>query len=156
MTQKSNRKRTGTAVRLRQRLPAILVTGVFIVGLAGFVWGVLAPSSRDATVDVIVPKFSAIAAAGKTAFDANCGQCHGKNAAGTEKGPPLVHDIYNPGHHADAAFFLAARQGVQQHHWPFGNMPAQPSLSDEQIAAVVRYVRELQTANGIAYRPHNM
>jgi len=34
--------------------------------------------------------------------------------------------------------------------------PPQPQVSDEQLAAVVRYVRELQEANGIFYRPHTM
>ena len=152
----SNKKRTGIAIRLRRIMPAILVTGVLIVGLVGFVWGVIAPSSRDATVDVAVPELSAIAAAGKTAFDANCASCHGVGAAGTDKGPPLVHDIYNPGHHNDAAFYRAARAGVPQHHWPFGNMPAQPGLTDQELAVLVRYVRELQEANGIFYRPHTM
>ena len=156
MTRRAAKKRIKSAARLRQNLAAILVASVVVTGLVGFVWGVLTPSSRVATVGVIVPELSAVAAAGKTAFDANCGQCHGENAAGTGKGPPLVHDIYNPGHHADAAFYRAARQGVRQHHWPFGNMPAQPQLGDEQIAAIVRYVRELQTANGVTYRPHRM
>ena len=35
-------------------------------------------------------------------------------------------------------------------------MPPQPQVSDEDIAAIVRYIRELQEANGIRYRPHRM
>jgi cytochrome c551/c552 len=35
-------------------------------------------------------------------------------------------------------------------------MPPQPQVSDEELAAIIRYVRELQTANGIFYRPHRM
>jgi mono/diheme cytochrome c family protein len=96
------------------------------------------------------------AEAGKAAFDANCSSCHGANGAGTDKGPPLIHDIYNPGHHADAAFVLAARKGVRRHHWPFGDMPPQPQVTDSQISAIIQYVRELQAANGISYRPHRM
>ncbi len=68
----------------------------------------------------------------------------------------LVHDIYNPGHHGDEAFSRAAKQGVPQHHWPFGNMQPLPDVSDEQLAAIVGYIRELQEANGIFYRPHTM
>jgi hypothetical protein len=35
-------------------------------------------------------------------------------------------------------------------------MPAQPQVSDSQITAIIRYVRELQQANGIATRAHRM
>jgi mono/diheme cytochrome c family protein len=105
---------------------------------------------------VKVPDLSALAVDGKTAFDANCAACHGLNASGTDTGPPLVHDIYNPGHHGDGAFFLAAKLGVRQHHWPYGNMPPQPQVTEPQVAAVVQYIRELQLANGIGYRPHRM
>ena len=152
------RKRKLTCPRSWRRpsLPAVLVLGVAAAGVALVGWKVLAPLLRDTTIDITVPELSAAAIAGKTAFDANCAQCHGRNAAGTDKGPPLVHDIYNPGHHGDAAFLAAARRGVPQHHWPFGNMPAQLQVSVEDIASIVRYVRELQLANGIAYRPHRM
>ncbi len=113
-------------------------------------------SGAAQTVSVKVPAVSALAVQGKVAFDANCATCHGVNAAGTDKGPPFVHDIYNPGHHDDGAFFLAAKLGVRQHHWPYGNMPPQPQVSETQLAAIVKYVRELQAANGITYRPHRM
>lgn len=67
-----------------------------------------------------------------------------------------MHDIYNPGHHADEAFFLAARNGVRQHHWPYGNMAPLPRVGETELRAIVQYVRELQAANGIGFRPHNM
>lgn len=113
-------------------------------------------SNAVQTVGVNLPALSALAIQGKAAFDSNCATCHGVNAAGTDKGPPFVHDIYNPGHHDDDAFFLAAKLGVRQHHWPYGNMPPQPQVSEAELAAIVRYVRELQTANGIIDRPHRM
>lgn len=103
-----------------------------------------------------LPELSALAANGKAAFDETCALCHGLNGAGTDKGPPLVHDIYNPGHHSDEAFFLATKIGVRQHHWRYGDMPPQPQLTQNQVLAIVRYVRELQVANGISYRPHRM
>lgn len=123
--------------------------------LAALAWQGTAPRAQG-VVDVKVPPLSAAATRGKVAFDANCASCHGVNASGTDKGPPLVHDFYNPGHHADGAFFLAAKIGVRQHHWRFGNMPPQPQVTEEQVAAIVRYVRELQVANGITARPHRM
>lgn len=93
---------------------------------------------------------------GRAAFDAHCAVCHGENAGGTDQGPPLIHAIYNPGHHADGAFFLAAKNGVRAHHWPYGDMPRQPQVSNGELAAIVTFVRELQAANGIAAQPHNM
>ena len=93
---------------------------------------------------------------GKREYDANCASCHGRFGTGSDKGPPLMHDIYNPGHHADEAFQRAVRNGVPQHHWRFGDMPPQPQVGDEQLAQIVRYVRELQQANGILFAPHRM
>ena len=97
---------------------------------------------------------SPAAAVGKAAYNANCASCHGPAGAGTNQGPPLVHIIYNPGHHADGAFFVAARSGVRQHHWRFGNMPPQPQVGEADLRAIVRYVREVQQANGIASERH--
>lgn len=142
-----------------QSLSKYLVVGVLGAGLVIGGWKLIAPASvpsSGAIVDVKVPQLSAQALGGRDLFEANCAACHGKNGAGTENGPPLVHDIYNPGHHADEAFFRAVVRGVPQHHWPYGNMPAQPQVSDQQLADIVRYVREMQEANGIFYRPHQM
>ena len=99
---------------------------------------------------VTAPALVAPAMAGEAAFIANCAACHGKNAAGKDGlGPPLVHKIHEPSHHGDMAFVLAAKQGVRQHHWPFGNMPPQPHVSDADIRSIIDYVRTLQRANGI-------
>ena len=100
---------------------------------------------------VMVPNtLSAPAYFGQSAFDRACASCHGKNAAGgTGKGPPLVHPIYEPGHHGDTAFLRAAMTGVQAHHWDFGDMPPVEGMTDETVALIVTYIRELQRANGI-------
>jgi mono/diheme cytochrome c family protein len=143
-------------MRFVDRVPKYLVLGVLAAGSAVLIARSIDSSKKGATVDVRVPELSDVALKGKEAFEANCVQCHGKNASGTDKGPPLVHDIYNPGHHADGAFLFAVRRGVRQHHWPYGNMPPQPQMSEDEIAAIVKYVRELQVANGITYRPHRM
>ena len=137
----------------------ILVIGVF--AFAGVIvvarWFPWRNPSSTASVAVTVPaELSPQAQAGKTAFDANCARCHGTNAAGTDHGPPFVHIIYNPGHHTDQAFFLAAKIGVRSHHWRFGDMPPQPQVSDQQLRDIVAYVRALQEANGIFYQPHQM
>ena len=72
--------------------------------------------------------------------------CHGRHATGSDQGPPLVHRIYEPNHHADIAFRLAVRNGVRAHHWPFGNMAPVEGVSDEDAIKITRYVRELQKA----------
>lgn len=133
-----------------------LVIGVFVAGLAVLGWQLMAPADGRGSGDVTVPELSRAAAAGQALFAANCAACHGRNAAGSDKGPPLVHPIYNPGHHSDRAFYGAAQQGVRQHHWAFGDMPAQPKVSTDDIALIIEYVRELQVANGIAYEEHRM
>ena len=86
---------------------------------------------------------------GAALFDKNCARCHGRNAAGGPGGPPLVHEIYHPGHHADAAFHLAVRRGVRAHHWSFGDMPAIPGVTEAEVGQIIAYVRALQVAAGI-------
>ncbi len=101
------------------------------------------------TVNVKVPELGQVAKLGEEDFNNNCAACHGKNAAGTGNGPPLVHRFYNPNHHADYAFKRAVEQGVRAHHWKYGNMPPQKQVKDYELARIVTYVRELQKANGI-------
>lgn len=86
---------------------------------------------------------------GAQLFKQNCAVCHGEQARGTKQGPPLVHKIYEPSHHSDVSFILAARQGALQHHWEFGNMPAQPQVTEAQVKAITAYVRALQRDAGI-------
>jgi mono/diheme cytochrome c family protein len=143
-------------MKLAENIPKLLVLAVIAGGLGLFASRLLDTDGGAVTVKVAVPTLSPVAAAGRVAFDANCAQCHGKSGSGTKQGPPLVHDIYNPGHHSDEAFLYAVRQGVRQHHWPYGNMPSQPQVTDPQLAEIVSYVRELQQANGIVYKPHRM
>ncbi|WP_093149158.1 c-type cytochrome [Aliiruegeria lutimaris] len=102
-------------------------------------------------VEVRLPaELSADAQHGRTAFDAKCAGCHGTHAAGQQGvAPPLVHKIYEPGHHGDMAFLLAAKTGVRAHHWSFGSMPPVEGISDTEIARVTLYIRELQRENGI-------
>jgi mono/diheme cytochrome c family protein len=88
-------------------------------------------------------------AEGKVLFGQNCSVCHGPVGDGTTQGPPLVNIIYEPNHHADAAFFLAVRNGVRAHHWRFGDMAPLPGVTDETVQAIVGYVRWMQRQVGI-------
>lgn len=87
--------------------------------------------------------------AGETKFKANCAVCHGQGGVGTSQGPPLVHKIYEPNHHGDAAFQRAAASGVRAHHWEFGNMPKIDSVTPEDVDQITQYVRWLQKQAGI-------
>lgn len=86
---------------------------------------------------------------GERLFNANCATCHGQLALGTDRGPPLVHIIYEPSHHADMAFVVAAERGVRAHHWQFGDMAPVPSVTRDQIDSIVAYIRYLQREVGI-------
>ena len=101
-------------------------------------------------VAVSVPTLDAAETRGAALFATHCQSCHGADGAGRAGvGPPLVHVIYEPGHHPDGAFHAAVQLGVRAHHWDFGDMPRLPDLSEPQIASIIAYVRALQRANGI-------
>lgn len=135
---------------------AIALSAVLYLTLEGEEAGAPIVVSGDAPagsaiVQVSVPEeLPDIALIGQRGFEAKCIACHGVNAAGVEgAGPPLVHKIYEPSHHGDAAFWLATQNGVRSHHWDFGNMPPVEGLTKSDVDAIVAYVRTLQTANGI-------
>ncbi len=114
------------------------------------------PQSVPAPADEIQVLLREIAATsppevtqGKALFEQNCSVCHGPAGDGTTQGPPLVHIIYEPNHHADAAFILAARNGVRAHHWRFGDMAPLPDVTDAMVLEIVGYIRWLQRQVGI-------
>lgn len=142
--------------------------GVAVAGAALFAWQITQPAPEPQGHSMETPDTSRIEAGapivkvalpaelsddatmGQRAFDAYCAQCHGANAAGQNGvAPPLVHKIYEPSHHGDAAFLSAAQNGVRAHHWKFGNMPPVEGLTGAEVKYIVSYVRALQEANGI-------
>ncbi len=143
-------------MQLKEKLPKYFVIGFFGLGLAALVSKNFMPDSETSYAMVDLTEMSDEARAGQALFGANCASCHGDAGGGTEKGPPLIHDIYNPGHHPDEAFYRAVANGVPQHHWPFGNMPKQSQVTAAEVAKIIVYVRDLQRANGITYKPHKM
>jgi cytochrome c5 len=86
---------------------------------------------------------------GESKFNAFCSRCHGAQATGTAQGPPLVHKIYEPNHHADFAFQRAAAQGVKAHHWKFGDMPKIDGVTADDVTQIIGYIRWLQRQAGI-------
>lgn len=118
----------------------LAATAVLLVGLASCGMG---PRHKAA------PMQPSDLEQGAGRYDALCAGCHGIGAVGTQQGPPLVHDLYVPGHHRDSAFRRAISQGVEAHHWPFGNMPPVPDVTPEDAAEIIKYIRALQNSAGL-------
>jgi len=104
----------------------------------------------NALVEIQMPLIEGNAGIGQRIFESACAACHGTNAVGVEgAGPPLIHVIYEPSHHADESFQRAVAMGVRSHHWRFGDMPPIAGLTRGDVAMVIAYIREIQRANGI-------
>jgi len=134
---------------IKSNLPKLAIAGVLIAGAVFMIEKFNGQSGAGSTVVVNVPVLSVEATQGEKLFLKNCKACHGKNAGGSRRGPPLIHKIYESGHHGDHAFVLAAKIGVRAHHWKFGDMPPQPQVSEGDVAKIIVYLREVQRANGI-------
>ena len=124
------------------------VIALIVAVAAGGVW--LWSASQETERPNAIPAADEVKiTAGKAGFEAHCAVCHGPGATGTDQGPPLVHKIYEPSHHADIAFQMAVKNGARAHHWEFGNMPPVPAVSDGEVAEITSYVRSLQREAGI-------
>ena len=136
-------------MKISKRAAAIAVI-VAAIGAGGA--GILATTAQtdaSAATEVVEPKLTPELARGRRAYDKYCASCHGSNAVGTDKGPPFLHRVYHPGHHSDGAFFLAAQRGARGHHWRFGPMKPVAGVTNQDLEAIVPYIRALQKANGI-------
>jgi mono/diheme cytochrome c family protein len=96
---------------------------------------------------------AALVAEGGVLYQANCASCHGADLRGTSLGPSHLSVVYQPGHHGDGAFALAAINGVRAHHWGFGDMEPVPGLSQEDLDRIVAFVRETQRIEGFEPYP---
>jgi mono/diheme cytochrome c family protein len=99
------------------------------------------------------PSDPALIAAGSELYAEACASCHGSDLRGTDRGPSHLSEVYEPGHHVDAAFLLAVRRGVAPHHWSFGPMPPIESFSDAEVEAIVAFVRDAQRREGFEPYP---
>jgi mono/diheme cytochrome c family protein len=88
-------------------------------------------------------------ALGKKLYAANCASCHGADLKGSDKGPPMLHKVYESSHHGDAAFQLAAKSGVRAHHWQFGDMKPVPAVTPDDVAHITAHIRAEQRKVGI-------
>jgi mono/diheme cytochrome c family protein len=115
-----------------------LVSGLLLLGCLS--WEACAKQGTDVPAEF---------QPGEAKFKATCSRCHGEGGVGTNQGPPLVHKIYEPNHHGDAAFQRAAAGGVRAHHWQFGDMPKIEGVTPDDVDQIVQYVRWLQRQAGI-------
>lgn len=90
---------------------------------------------------------------GELLYAASCAECHGADLRGTDRGPSHLSVVYEPGHHSDGAFLVAVLSGSPQHHWDFGPMPPVPGLSEEDVEAIVAFVRDTQRQEGFEPYP---
>lgn len=91
--------------------------------------------------------------AGDALYQASCAECHGTDLRGTDRGPSHLSQVYEPSHHGDFAFELAIKNGTRAHHWNFGDMAPVEGLSDEEIAAITAFVRDVQAREGFEPYP---
>ncbi len=129
-----------------------IFAGLVLVILAALGWMVFGSGSRTTTTaiaGITVPDLSGTAAEGAALYTKYCIECHGENAAGSDKGPPLIHKYYEPNHHTDQAFMVATLYGARQHHWKFGNMKPVEGITETEAIKIITYVRAMQRANGI-------
>ena len=127
------------------RLAVVLALAVLAVGCSSGS-GASGGAAEPAPVPDGAP---AIASLGQELYQANCASCHGADLRGTDQGPPHLDPLYAPSHHPDEAFLAAPRIGVAPHHWDFGAMPRIEGLDDEELLAIVAYVRAVQRAEGL-------
>jgi mono/diheme cytochrome c family protein len=128
-------------------LVRLLAAALVATGVAG-----CAGSTTDSTAGDSGQE-SARIAVGETLYASFCASCHGTDLRGTNRGPSHLSQVYEPDHHADAAFLLAVRLGVTAHHWSFGPMPPIEGLSDDDVAAIAAFVRAVQDREGFEPYP---
>lgn len=127
---------------MTRRYLALLVVALLVAACGG-----------DATESTPPDEDAELVAKGEELFQANCAQCHGFDLRGTNTGPLLLSEVYEPNTHADGAFLVAVQSGSPQHHWNFGPMPPVPDLSEEDVEAIVAFVRERQRVEGFEPYP---
>jgi len=85
---------------------------------------------------------------GAQLYAAVCASCHGADLRGTDLGPSHLSIVYEPNHHGDESFRSAIANGALQHHWQFGDMAPIEGLDDDDIDAIIAYIRSQQRSQG--------
>ena len=80
---------------------------------------------------------SAVAAAGRKSYETHCSMCHGLDARGGEHAPGIANSRDVQGK-SDKALFQIIRGGL-----PAAGMPSFPTLPENEVESVVKYLRTL-------------
>lgn len=126
---------------LKQSVVRLFVAGALVVAAA----------SEAQTLHIPKPSSGLMPnpARGRTLFAAHCASCHGADLKGSDKGPAMLHKVYEPSHHGDVAFQLAVKNGVRAHHWQFGDMKPVPGVTPDDVAHITAFIRGEQRKVGI-------
>ena len=130
---------------------ACLGRGVVIAALSGVL--ISSAAAQGWTIPQPSPGLMPNPGQGKGLYTQHCAACHGTDLKGSDKGPPMLHKVYEPSHHADIAFQLAVANGVRAHHWQFGDMAPVPGLDDDEIDVIIAYIRDQQEMHGFEPYP---
>jgi len=109
-----------------------------------FVFGAIAAACNSDSP----PANSGSEQTGRALYAENCASCHGIDLRGTDTGPSHFSILYEPNHHGDESFRSAIQNGAVQHHWNFGDMPPIDGLDDNEIDAIIAYIRAEQDREG--------
>ncbi len=113
----------------------------------------VAAACGEGADDEIAQQDPMLVADGAELYEAECAACHGSDLRGTDKGSSHLSILYEPGHHGDGAFQIAILIGVTPHHWDFGPMPPIEGLTEEDVDAIVAFVRQSQREEGFEPYP---
>jgi putative heme-binding domain-containing protein len=80
---------------------------------------------------------SAVAVAGRKSYESHCSMCHGLDARGGEHAPGIANSREVQGK-SDKALFQIIRGGL-----PAAGMPSFPTLPENEVESVVKYLRTL-------------
>lgn len=130
--------------RPRRRAAIAAVIGAAFIALAA---GTVAGCSDEQPVGKAGP------ADGAALYAESCASCHGEDLRGTPDGPSHLSEVYAPDHHPDEAFRSAVANGVAAHHWNFGDMEPVEGLNDDEVTAIIAYVRQQQDLHGLEPYP---
>ena len=151
MKQQKQRRR----MKKRQRMAMLAVIAWIVFGaVAALVYVALSGEGDDGvTVEVIAAELSEEAIQGEALFKANCPGVPRRERGGHEAGSAADSRHLQSGSPFGQGFLSGGRRlGVRAHHWPYGDMPPQPQVKEAEVALIIRYIRELQEANGIVYK----
>ena len=113
----------------------------------------VATACGDGAGEEITEQDPILVSQGAGLYEAFCAECHGSDLRGTDKGPSHLSSLYEPGHHGDGAFQIAVLIGATAHHWDFGWMPPVEGLSEDDVEAIIAFVRQTQSEDGFETYP---